>query len=146
MNRDNTPVFVDANIPMYSAGKEHPLQAACRQAMTYIGQEIVDVVTDVEVHQEILHRYLSLNLSEQARQVSFYFQQLVPVILPITLDDLMRARDLSAIYPTLPARDLIHVAVMLNHGLARILTADTHFDAVSEIERIPPERLVPDQS
>jgi len=141
MNGSNSPIFVDANIPMYTVGKEHPLRATCRQAMVHISNEDVDVVTDVEVHQEILHRYLSLKMPEQARQVSFYFQEIVPAVLPITLVDLERARELSADYPTLKARDLIHIAVMLNNGLTHILSTDAHFDLVGEIERVPPEQF-----
>ena len=138
---NNSPIFVDTNIPMYAVGKEHPLRATCRQAMAHISNEDVGVVTDVEVHQEILHRYLALKMPEQARQVSFYFQEIVPAVLPITLVDLERARELSADYPTLEARDLIHIAVMLNNGLSRILSADAHFDLVGEIERVPPEQF-----
>jgi len=143
MIENSSTIFVDTNIPMYAVGKEHPLRSACRQVMDYISEEAVDVLTDVEVHQEILHRYLSLKMAEQARQVSLYFQQLVPTILPITLADLVRARELGKDYPTLRARDLIHVAVMVNNSLRRILSADTHFDIVAEIERIPPERFSP---
>lgn len=137
----NSPIFVDTNIPMYAVGKEHPFRAACRQALVYISEEAVDAVTDVEVHQEILHRYISLKMPEQARQVSFYFQEVLPVILPITLTDIARARELSVGYPTLDTRDLIHIAVMLNNDLTHILSADAHFDLVGEIERIPPEQF-----
>ena len=143
MTINSSPIFVDTNIPMYAVGKEHPLKAACRQAMIYIGDESVNAVTDVEVHQEILHRYLSLKMPKQARQVSSYFQEVLPRVLPITLDDLSRARELSIDYPTLSARDLLHVAVMLNNGLTRILSADAHFDLVDEIKRIPPEQFTP---
>lgn len=139
----NSPIFVDTNIPMYAVGKMHPLRIACRQALVFFSEEVVEGVTDVEVHQEILHRYLSLEMPEQARQVSFYFQQVLPVILPNTLDDIVRARELSEHYPTLNVRDLLHIAVMLNNGLARILSADVHFDLVDEIERIPPEQFAP---
>jgi predicted nucleic acid-binding protein len=138
----NSPIFVDANIPMYTVGKEHPLKAGCRQAMVRISDEVIDAVTDVEVHQEIMHRYLSLKMPAQARQVSSDFQEVVSEVLPITLTDLTRARELSMNYPTLDARDLLHLAVMLNHGLTRILSTDAHFDVIGEIERIPPERFI----
>jgi predicted nucleic acid-binding protein len=143
MIENSSPIFVDTNIPMYAVGKDHPLRSVCRQVMDYVSEEAVDALTDVEVHQEILHRYLSLKLPEQARQLSLYFQQLVPTILPITLADLIRARELGRDYPTLRARDLIHVAVMVNNGLTRILSADAHFDVVAEIERIPPDQFAP---
>ncbi len=51
--------------------------------------------------------------------------------------------DLMIRCPGLHARDYIHIAVMLNNGLTRILSADVHFDLVDEIERIPPEQFAP---
>lgn len=135
-------VYVDANIPMYVAGKDHPYRTACRQALALITSDVVQAATSVEVHQEILHRYLSLRLPDQARAVSEFLQIMVPVTLPVTLADIERARALIFSYPQVPARDLLHVAVMLNNQLTRILTVDRHFDSLTEVERVTPDKLL----
>jgi len=75
----------------------------------------------------------------QALRVSRDFALVVPAILPVTQQDIKSVWDLMVRYPELSPRDYIHVAVMLNNGLSRILSADAHFDLVDEIERIPPE-------
>jgi predicted nucleic acid-binding protein len=83
-----------------------------------------------------------LRLPEEARTVSQSFQAIVPTVLPVTLADIVRARKLSVAYPKVAARDLIHVAVMLNNGLTRILSVDGHFDTIKEIVRLSPEAFV----
>jgi len=54
------------------------------------------------------------------------------------LADIHLVRKLAERYPGLGARDLVHVSVMLDNGLTRILSTDRHFDQVDEIERIDP--------
>jgi predicted nucleic acid-binding protein len=56
-------------------------------------------------------------------------------VLPVTLADTDRARDLLLAVDGISARDAIHAAVMLNHGVERIATFDRGFDAVPGIER-----------
>ena len=41
-------------------------------------------------------------------------------------------------YASLSPRDLIHLAVMLNHAIMEIITADTAFEAVEGIHRFDP--------
>ena len=61
--------FLDANVLMYAAGSDHPLQEPCRQALRKAVDEEVSLVTDAEVLQEILHRYFSIGRPETARTV-----------------------------------------------------------------------------
>ena len=50
-------LFVDANIPMYAEGGDHPFKAPSVDFMLAVARRQVDAVSDVEVLQEILHRY-----------------------------------------------------------------------------------------
>jgi predicted nucleic acid-binding protein len=134
----NKPIFVDSNIIMYVVGSEHPLRQPCRDVLTRIVAGQVQAVVSCEIHQEILHRYLALGLPKEADQVSEKLEIAIPHALPIIMQDIAQARQLMKQYPTLPARDLLHVAVMLNHGINQILSADAHFDQVGEIERLDP--------
>lgn len=137
----NDDVFIDANIPMYAAGKVHPLRLPSINVLSRIPSGQLVAVTSTEVHQEILYRDLSLGLPEKAREVSRDFQTLVPRVLPITVDDIALARELTTRYPQLPARDLIHAAVMLNHGVQKIISADRHFALIQGITCVDPRSL-----
>ncbi|MBM2826165.1 MAG: hypothetical protein HW403_229 [Dehalococcoidia bacterium] len=135
------PLFVDTNVPMYAAGGEHPYREPCLRILDAIRRGNIEAVSDCEVHQEIMYRYLAVGLPDKARGVSQTFQQLVPNVLPIQMADLVRARELSTVYPRLSARDLLHLAIMLNNGIKGIITADTDFDGVQGLQRWDPIAL-----
>jgi predicted nucleic acid-binding protein len=130
--------FVDSNIIMYAVGAEHACRSPCLDALDRIICESLQAVVSSEVHQEILHRYLSIGLPDKAREVSIKLETIIPATLPVTLADIRRVRQLAERYPGLKARDLLHAAVMLENGLTRILSTDRHFDRLAEIERIDP--------
>ncbi len=132
-------VFIDVNLPMYAAGREHPLREGARRVIRDIASGTFQAVTDAEVFQEILYRYLHIGAAEQGFQVFDHFHKLMEGrILPITADDALKARELAAEHPRLGARDLIHLAVMRRNNIRRIISADRHFDGLSEVERIDP--------
>lgn len=140
--RNLEPVFLDSNIPMYAAGSPHAYREPCQEVLRRAAAGDLRAVTNVEVHQELLHRYLALSLDVKAREVSEDFETLVPRVLALSIDDVRLARRLSAKYPRLPARDLLHVASMLNNGLHDLVSADRHFDEVTEVRRHDPIDLV----
>src|SRR5258708_291609 len=51
-------IFVDSNIPMYMVGKDHPHKATARHLIETALGAGERLVTDAEVLQEILHRYV----------------------------------------------------------------------------------------
>ena len=53
-------IFVDSNIPMYLIGAAHPLKAETQVLLERLIAAGERLVTDVEVLQEILHRYTSI--------------------------------------------------------------------------------------
>lgn len=122
---------------MYAAGRSHPLQKPCQEILACVAAGTVEAVTDVEVHQEIFYRYFALGARDQARDVSEDFLQIVPNVLPVSKADIEKMAGLSRAYPHLQARDLIHLAVMLNHGLDHMASADRGFDSVRQVKRIP---------
>lgn len=134
----NESIFIDANIPMYAHGAEHPYRLPCQAALKRILDKNIPAVISSEIVQEIIHRYLSLERPQQAIQVAQDVMTVVSRVLPVTEKDARHALKLIPRYPALKARDLIHVAVMLENGLSRILSTDAHFDQVSEVERIDP--------
>jgi uncharacterized protein len=129
-------VFVDSNIPMYVAGREHPLREPARRFLRRVREGRVDACTSTEVLQEILYRYSSLGRLDLAREVYDLFVEVCPVVLGVTLADTDRARDLvcGAIGPS--ARDAVHAAVMLNNDVEWIATFDAGFDEIQGIRRM----------
>ena len=132
------PFFVDANILMYAEGGEHPYKEACARALARITEENLPASTSAEVLQEILHRYISLNQRGLGRLMVEDLATIVPNVFSGTKEDALRAARLSADYPGLPSRDLVHLAVMLRYDIPAILSTDTHFDNVPLVHRIDP--------
>jgi predicted nucleic acid-binding protein len=132
------PVFVDANVPMYAVGAAHPLKQPCVDFLEAVARGEVTALTDAKVLQEILHRYSALNKRERAIEVVRLFVSVVPTVLPVTLADIEGALDVHQRYRGLQARDSLHVAVMTNNHVRRILSADQHFDLVDQVQRLDP--------
>ncbi|MCP9487488.1 MAG: type II toxin-antitoxin system VapC family toxin [Gaiellaceae bacterium MAG52_C11] len=132
-------VFIDANVPMYAGGREHPFREPARRVLASI-PDTIDAVTNVEVFQEILYRYLAVGERRGGFAVFDGFAGLMTDrVLSVRADDVLRARDLAESHPLLETRDLVHLAVMEHHGIEEILSADRHFDGIPGITRIPLE-------
>lgn len=129
-------VFIDSNVPMYVAGRPHPLREPARLFMARVRSGEVQACTSTEVLQEVLYRYIGLRRPDLARAVYDLFVQICPEILPVTLADTDLARDLACGRRGLGVRDAIHAAVMMNNGVVHIATFDTAFDRVSGIDRL----------
>ena len=141
------PIFIDVNIPMYAAGTDHFLREPCQRIMKAIASGKVDAVTDAEIFQEILYRYMHIGQREKGFTIFDLFGEVMrDRILPIENVDVKRARYLAEQYPYLSPRDLIHLAVMLRHGLTAIATADTGFDSIEAVRRIDPSLFLDFQS
>ena len=134
-------LFLDTNIPMYAVGSPSPYKAPCVRLLESVAKGRVDAVTDVEVFQEIIYRYHALKRPEACLDVSFYFRRCVPNVWPVLWDDIELTLKLLHRYKELKPRDALHGAVMLNHGITRICSADSDFDRIKEIERIDPLHL-----
>ena len=129
-------VFVDSNLPMYVAGRDHPHRAPARRFFERVRASDVAICTSTEVLQEILYRYVALGRRDLAATVYDLFVQLCPVIWPVTLADTDRAKQLVLDNTSVSVRDAIHVAVMLNNDVTQIATFDLAFDRIAGIERL----------
>ncbi len=130
--------LLDAAIFMYAAGAAHPLRAPCRAVLSRVADRSLDMTTSAEVIQEVLHRYMAIGRRgggiALAREILSAFQP----VLPITDGVARRLPDLADRYPGLSARDLIHTATCIEHGIQTIVTPDRGFDSVREIRRLDP--------
>ena len=131
--------FIDANVPIYAAGRAHPLKEPCVQVLLLAAEHPQAFVTDAEVLQELLHRYLALRLWPQGRGAFQRFSEILQErVEAVQAVDVHHAAGLADTHRELGARDLLHAAVMHRLGVRRIISADMGFDRLPEIERLDP--------
>lgn len=134
--------FLDTNIFMYAAGREHPLKAPCVAILRRVALEELEALTNAEVLQEILYRYSAIGERERGLHLArLAVDQVGGEVLPVTLADMQRAFDLVTRYgAAITSRDAVHAATALNHGLKHIISVDSHFDVIEGITRVDPRK------
>jgi hypothetical protein len=130
--------FIDANIPMYAAGKAHPAKQPCLALLNRVIEGEVEAATDVEVLQEILHRFSAIQRRSDGVRLFDLFSRIVPVLYGIDAHDLATTRDLMVTHPALQARDAIHLAIMSRYGIETIYSYDHQFDGLPGVRRFEP--------
>jgi predicted nucleic acid-binding protein len=132
--------FLDTNIFMYAAGQDHALKAPCVGILRRVANEELEAVTSTEVLQEILYRYGAIGETQRGLRLSrLAVDQVGGAVLPVTLKDMQRAFGLVERHgEAIAARDAVHAATMLNNGVTRLFSADTHFDVIAGITRVDP--------
>ena len=128
-------IFVDSNIPMYLVGAAHPNKDVSRRLLEQLVVEEERLVTDAEVFQEILHRYVAISRRDAIEPAFEALLGLVDAVLPIELADVQHARRLLGT-PALQSRDAIHAAIMQRHGISRVLSFDRAFDDIPGLTRL----------
>jgi predicted nucleic acid-binding protein len=129
-------IFVDSNIPMYLRGAEHPHKHDTRIILERLGSEKRALVTNVEVFQEIMHRYSAMKQKEAIQPVFDTLKGITDKIFDISERDISVAKDLLLAYRQLSARDALHLATMKNYGIETIFSFDGGFDVVPDVQRI----------
>lgn len=129
-------ILVDSNVPMYLVGAPHPHKADAQRMLEAFVSQGERLVTDAEVLQEILHRYVAIDRRDAIQPAFEAVLGVVDEVLPITRQDAERASTIALGSPRLSARDAIHIAVMAHHDIARILSFDSAFDRVPGITRL----------
>jgi uncharacterized protein len=122
-------IFVDSNIPMYLVGGEHPNRAAAKHLVEVAIAGGERLVTDAEVLQEILHRYVAIDRRDAIDPASSTLLAIVDEVYPIELEDVQRARFIVTT-SRMTARDAVHLAVIQRRGIAQIMTFDRAFDGI----------------
>jgi predicted nucleic acid-binding protein len=129
-------ILIDSNIPMYLVGAPHAHKADAQRLLERCITERERLVTDAEVLQEILHRYVAIDRRDAIQPAFDSLLGVVDEVLPVELAIVERAKAIVLGKRQLSARDALHVAVMEHHGIARILSFDAGFDGVPGIQRL----------
>ena len=134
-------IFIDTSIFMYAAGKEHPNKEPSVNILKMIAVGEIDAIINVEVLQEIYHRYTMIKMKEKGIELAKKVIKIVPRIYSIELSDAIKAIDILEKY-SVTSRDAIHIAFMLNRNIKEVCTYDRHFFGVDEIKAYKPEDLL----
>jgi uncharacterized protein len=130
-------IFVDANVPMYLIGRDHPHKVDAQHILERLAGERRGLVTSSEVFQEILHRFISTGRRDKIEPAFETLRGIVDQVLAVESADVFVAKDLVHAHPKLSARDAVHAAVMRRREITEILSFDHGFDAVTGINRLP---------
>jgi hypothetical protein len=129
-------VFLDTNVFLYAAGRDHPLRAPAQRVLLLVEEDALAANTSVEVVQELIYVLWRRGARGEAVRLARHVLGLFPEILPFSSEDARIAVAILERHPDLSPRDAAHSATMRNHGLAEIVSADAHFDHVEGIRRI----------
>ena len=129
-------IFLDSNIPMYLVGHTHPHKEETIRILEKYIRDNQRLVTDVEVFQEILHRYTVINRIDAIQPAFDALEGIVDQIFPVDHEDVLNAKDIVCSTDHISARDALHVAVMRHHQVASIFSFDKGFDRIQGIRRI----------
>jgi uncharacterized protein len=128
-------IFVDSNIPMYLVGADHPNKETARRLLERAITDGELLVTDAEVLQEVLHRYVAIDRRDAIEPATAALLGVIDEVFPVERADVERAGQM-VLETRLSARDAVHLAIMRRRGIDRIMTFDRAFDEVDEISRV----------
>jgi uncharacterized protein len=129
-------IFVDSNVPMYLVGASHPHKVDAQDLLEKVVADRERLVTDAEVFQEILHRYVAIDRRDAIQPAFEALLGVVDEVFPLELSGVERAKAIVLGNDGLSARDALHLAVMERQGVDRILSFDRGFDGFPGVERI----------
>ncbi len=121
---------------MYLVGAPHPHKANAQRLLEKLITDRQRLVTDAEVLQEILHRYVAIDRRDAIQPAFDALLGIVDQVLVVDGTVVQRAKQIVLGYRQLSARDAVHLSVMEQNGIERILSFDSGFDAVPRIKRL----------
>jgi len=121
---------------MYLVGAPHPHKTDAQRLLEKLVSDRQRLVTDAEVLQEILHRYVAINRRDAIQPAFDALLGVVDEVLPVDRLAAERAKEIVLGYRQLSARDAVHLAVMELHRIERILSFDLGFDGFPGITRL----------
>jgi len=129
-------IFVDSNIPMYLVGAEHPNKARAQLLLQTAVAQGERLVTDVEVLQEILHRYAAIGRLDAIQPAFDALLGVADEVFAIDEADADLAKDVLLGGMSFTARDALHIAVLERRGVGKVMSFDADFDRRPGLTRL----------
>ena len=121
---------------MYLIGAAHPHKTEAQVILERLIAAGQRLVTDVEVLQEILHRYAAIDKREAIGPALQITLGIVDEVISIEKAEVLRAGEIVQNRALMSARDAVHIAVMERHGIRSILSFDSDYDRWPGLQRI----------
>ena len=121
---------------MYLVGAEHPNKGRAQlllQTAVLAGDRLV---TDVEVLQEILHRYTAIERLDAIQPTFDTVLGVVDEVFPVDPVDVDHAKQIILGGSSFTARDALHIAVLERRGISRVMSFDAGYDRRPGLIRI----------
>jgi uncharacterized protein len=129
-------ILIDSNIPMYLIGASHRHKSDAQRILEKLVSERQRLVTDAEVLQEILHRYVAIGRRDAIQPAFDVLLGVVDQVLAVDRAVAERAKQIVLGRRHISARDAVHLAVMEQHGIEQVLTFDSGFDGFPGVRRL----------
>jgi uncharacterized protein len=121
---------------MYLVGAPHPHKTDAQRCLEELVSGRERLVTDAEVLQEILHRYVSIKRPDAIQPAFDALLGIVDEVFSVDQATVERAKEIVLGQKALSARDAVHLAIMQIHGIKRILSFDRGFDSFPGVGRL----------
>jgi hypothetical protein len=121
---------------MYLVGAPHPHKTDAQRLLEKYVSERRRLVTDAEVLQEILHRYVAVSRRDAVQSAFEALLGVVDEVFPIDVAAVEQAKMIVLGSKHFSARDALHLAVMQRQGIDQIMSFDAGFDKFPAIERL----------
>lgn len=129
-------ILIDSNVPMYLVGAAHAHKVDALRLLEKLISERQRLVTDAEVLQEILHRYVAIDRRDAIQPAFDAILRIVDQVLSVDEAAARRAKEIVLGNRRFSARDALHIAVMEQHDIEQILSFDSGFDGFPGIARL----------
>ena len=93
------------------------------------------LLTDAEVLQEILHRYVAIARRDAIGTATDAILAVLDEVYAVEREDVEGARRI-VMATSLSARDAVHIAIQRKRGIARVMSFDRRLDGVDGIVRL----------
>jgi predicted nucleic acid-binding protein len=129
-------IFIDSNVPMYLIGAAHPHKIDAQRLLERFVVNRERLVTDAQVLQELLHRYVAIGRRDAIQPAFDTLLGVVDAVLPVRDVDVLRAREIVLGNDRVSARDALHLAIMEQHSIVRIMSFDRGFEGIPGVARL----------
>ena len=100
-------ILIDSNIPMYLVGGSHPHKSDAQRLLENLVSQRARLVTDAEVMQEILHRYVAINRREAIQPAFDALLGVVDQVLAVDHAVVERAKEIVLGYARLDRKSVV---------------------------------------
>ena len=129
-------ILIDSNVPMYLIGAPHPHKTDAQRWLEKLVSERQRLVTDAEVLQEILHRYVAIDRRDAIQPAFDVLLGVVDQVSPVDQAIVERAKQIVLGRRQLSARHAVHLAIMEHPGIEHLLPLDSVFVELLGITRV----------